>query len=73
MQELAQLVEKLVRRLRLMFGNGIVPSRDPKKGYGSTYRDYFNYCIRARPVSREGTVEIDQEGGDTWQRICGHW
>ena len=35
-QELAQLVEKLTRHLRLIFGNRIVPLRDPKKSYGST-------------------------------------
>ena len=40
--EFSQLCEKLIRRLEKMYKYGFNPSRDPNKGYTSTFRNYFN-------------------------------
>ena len=42
--EFAEMIEKQIRRLKLMYRNRFRPSRDPKKkGYQSTFEDFFDY------------------------------
>ena len=40
-----QLVEKQVRRVTQMYKHRFRPSRDPSKGYSSTYQDYYNATL----------------------------
>ena len=42
-----QLIEKQMRRLKLMYQHKFCPSRDPKKGYQATYADFFEYSMSA--------------------------
>ena len=39
--EFVQLIEKKNSRLNLIFRNGFCTSRDPKKGYASTFTDFI--------------------------------
>ena len=37
------MIEKQIRRLKLMYKHVYRPSRDPKKGYQATYEEFFEY------------------------------
>ena len=41
--EFSQLVEKQIRRLKIMYRHHFRPSRDPSKGYQATYEDFYDY------------------------------
>eukprot|EP00957_Ditylum_brightwellii_P104818 7989322-Ditylum_brightwellii.AAC.1 len=41
--EFAQLVEKQVQRLMLMYKHGFRPSWDPREGYQETFEDFFDF------------------------------
>ena len=56
--EFDQLCEKLIRRLEKMYKYGFNPSRDPKKGYTSTFRNYFTYSVATNQALMEGTVQL---------------
>ena len=61
--EFAQLVEKHIRRLNLMYKNFFRPTRDTKKaGYQATYDDFFKYTVDDSAPMMEGTVKIDPNG-----------
>ena len=61
--ECSQLIEKLLRRLRLMFKNNLRPSRDPQYGYQATYREYFDYSLGVVEGVLDGTVDLTFDGG----------
>jgi len=61
--EFAQLVEKHIRRLNLMYKNFFRPTRDTRKfGYQATYDDFFKYTVDDSAPMMEGTVKIDPHG-----------
>jgi hypothetical protein len=60
--EFAQLYEKLIRRLEKMYKFGFNPSRDPNKGYSSTFRNYFKYSVATKQPLMEGTVQLLMNG-----------
>ena len=41
--DFVQMIEKHIRRLELMYKHLFSPSRDPQKGYQSTFGDFFKY------------------------------
>ena len=43
-----ELIEKQIRRLKLMYKDGFNPSRDPQKGYQATYNEFFEYSVSSR-------------------------
>ena len=61
--ECSQLIEKLLRRLRLMFKNKLRQSRDPQYGYQATYREYFDYSMDVVEGVLEGAVDLTFDGG----------
>ena len=54
--EFAQLCGKPIRLLEKMYKYGFNPSRDPKKEYTSTFRNYFTYSVVTNQALMEGTV-----------------
>ena len=61
--EFTQIREKMARRLSLMFGSGFKPSRDPQKGYGSTFADFMALSRDTDQVGADGaSVVIDPLG-----------
>ena len=59
-----QLIEKQIRRLKLMYRHNFTPSRDPQKEYQATYADFFEYSMSA---GSEGRLDENDElfhGGD---------
>lgn len=59
--QFAQLVEKDQRRLRMMFRSNLLPSRDPRKGYCATFRQFIEYQMSSA-CSQGGPVLV--AGGD---------
>ena len=55
----AQLVEKLVRRLNIMYKDHFCPTRSAKHGYQATRNDFFNYSVDKTSPMMEGTITID--------------
>ena len=72
--EFAQLVEKLTRRLRLMYKNNVRPSHERQKGYMSTFDNFFEYSMDQNLPYMEGAVDIDKEGDfvakQLWPVVC---
>ena len=72
--EFAQLVEKLTRRLRLMYKHNVRPSRERQKGYMSTFDNFFEYSMDQNLPYMEGAVDIDKDGdfvaNQLWPVVC---
>ena len=67
--QFVQLVEKTTRRLNLMFLNGFSTSRDPQKGYASTFKDFIEHCHDERPSMMDGSVEVDPNGSPVVEEL----
>ena len=60
----SQLVEKQVRRHKLMYKHNLNQSRDPQKGYQATYADFYEYSISTGSEDRlDKNIELFH-GGD---------
>ena len=66
-----QLIEKRTRRLNLIFCNGFVTSRDPQKGYASTFTDFIVLSRDERPPLMNGSVEIYPNGSPVVEKLWG--
>lgn len=60
--ELAQLCDKHSCCMDLMFKNGFVPSRDPQKGYGGTFFQWYKANRYRGNESGGSTVVSDDDG-----------
>ena len=61
--EFTQIMEKVTRRLSLMFSSDLKSSRDPQKGYGTTFAKFIARTQDRRDVRPDGsTVMIDSSG-----------
>ena len=57
--EYLKLIENTTRRLNLIFCNGFGTSRDPQKGYASTFTDFIELGRDERLHVMDGSVEIN--------------
>ena len=61
--EFAQLVEKLLRRLKQMYKHEFRPSRDPQKGYSATWKSFFEHSLLANEdTMMKGAVNLKNDG-----------
>ncbi len=45
-----------------MYKNKFCPSKDPKKGYQTGFRDWFAYAVDERSSGMEGAATIADDG-----------
>ena len=69
--EFVQLIEKKNCRLNLIFRNGFGTSRDPHKGYASTFKDFIELIHDESPPVMDGSVEIDPNGSPVVEQFWG--
>ena len=60
--ELAHMCEKNSRSMDLIFSNVFIPSQDPRKGYGETFLQWYNYN-RCRGQEIGGSVVVSGDAG----------
>lgn len=75
MLKFCQLIEKQITCLILLYKNKFRPSRDPQKGYQSTYADCFEYPMSAGSVERlYGNIGLFDNSDfitkELWNPVC---
>ena len=63
------MIEKIARRMNLMFRHGFGLSRDPQKGYASTLRNFIELCRDETPPAMEGSIVIDANGAPVVEQL----
>ena len=71
LMEFVQLIENTTRRLNLIFCNGFGTSRDPQKGYASTFTDFIELSHDESPPVMDGSVEIYPNGSPVVEQLWG--
>ena len=69
--EFGQLIEKTNRLLNLIIRNGFGTSRDPHKGYVSTFTDFIELSRDKIPPVMDGSVEICLHGSPVVDQFSG--
>ena len=68
MLEFIQMIAKVTRRLNLMFRNDYLATRDPQKGYASTFRAFIELSRDEGMPEMDGSVVIDRNGAPVVQQ-----
>eukprot|EP00957_Ditylum_brightwellii_P163920 12479552-Ditylum_brightwellii.AAC.1 len=66
----AQLAEKLTWHLKLMYKHTLCPSQDPRKGYVTTFNNFFKFTPDEESNLMDGAVDIDSNGDFVAQQLC---
>ena len=69
--EFVQLIEKTTHRLNLIFCGGFGTSRDPQKGYASTFTEFIEISLDEILPVMDGSVEIDPNVSPVVEKLWG--